>query len=681
MLTIRNLENKSKLFNGLDLAFPDAGLVFMCGKKESSLRQLIQYIGGFAYTDKLEIAIDGEIIQNDNMGDYRLKYMGYMSGNSQHIDGLTVYENVMTSSSLFYKSITDEYVDEVLNRCHLLEVKNELVGNLSELQLHYVDLARALMKDPKIIMANNPIARLNEEEQKELWSTLREVSKDHLVIVVNAIHGVAKTMADVLVSIEAVENNHVITNVIKVTEYNKLQEYTRTPQFEKVSKFDKKTIWNISNNLFWKAQLLIITLILGLSVFFVSMSATSKAHEKFAESLYNNDIKAVVLTRNTEKEDYSIPVEEQVRYENISSEIVIDWGFYFRYNVEKPGVFTAHLNNYSKAKAKELGEEFNAEQLYFQYPNAMFEVQDSAKESFVFVAGGWDNEATGIYISKSFAESYLGYYNYFAKKASLDTSAKTAFQDGFDTYGKLVYSSINDLVGKHLLFGYSNKFKDLVVAGIFEDNSYLDSIVFTSQYTFPQNEAGTRENLQSVYSIGIATLSSDYKVNAKFLNECASIIRNEKEFIYAATDLDYFYNPIYTNISKVPEVLNIISICFIVLVIAASAVLSYVQLSTYIKELALARTYGLKKPEIMRIGFMFFVKVISVSYVISIALSNIVCLIINALIHAKYGSLPFAMFTIPWQMYLIEFGICIILGIIFYVLARKMLQKRDLYLY
>ena len=253
MLNIKSsaLVQKSP-FKDLNLSFGDKGLVFICGKKESSAKNLIKYIGGIEYLPGLNIQIDDFVLDSQNkLEDYRLYNIGFIFGNVQYIENETILANVLSSSSLFSEVLEDAYIDECLDKVGLLEHKNCLVSELSEYQLHCLDIARALVKDPKVLLANNPIARLNAEEIANIWKIIEKLSNEYLVIVGNALRAKAKEISNTIVSFEANEVNHVLVENIEVIPNIPYKEHTEPviKHYEKANQFSFKNLFKISSSL------------------------------------------------------------------------------------------------------------------------------------------------------------------------------------------------------------------------------------------------------------------------------------------------------------------------------------------------------------------------------------------------------------------------------------------------
>ena len=120
-----------------------------------------------------------EKIRND-------KY-GYIFQNYYLLQDYTVAYNVKLALNTFdiSEEEKDERVEYVLQKLDIAKYKKKLVSQLSGGQQQRVSIARALVKSPKIILADEPTGNLDEENTLRTMSILRSIAKDCLVILVS----------------------------------------------------------------------------------------------------------------------------------------------------------------------------------------------------------------------------------------------------------------------------------------------------------------------------------------------------------------------------------------------------------------------------------------------------------------------------------------------------------------
>lgn len=416
MLTIKsNANNTTGSLNNLDLSFENNGMIFICGKKDSSAKELVKIIGGIVYRPDITITINDFVLtKKEQLDDYRLNYLGFVFGNSQHVNKETVLQNLLNSVVLFTDNISTEYIDSILAQTYLTDKKETLVSELSEFELHCLDIARALLKDPSIIIANNPIARLNDEETTKLWTLLKEISKNYLVVVGNALQEVAKVYADRIIAFDnRVEDyNPVETMIDKVL---KVKSGAPTKHdVKKVNQFTFKKIFYIATTLLRNSLFLVLLVLVTIALFLFSNAINANAHEKFARALAERNIDSAVVSRNnvysTSATEFYIHADVIDAIDEFSDDIDVQWGNNF--SDEVAGKYLPHSN-----------------QTKYKYPSTMYSIENEDKTNINLICGSWDNSSTGVYLSKSAAEAYQQYFNKYTqnsfKYSILDNSNKT----------------------------------------------------------------------------------------------------------------------------------------------------------------------------------------------------------------------------------------------------------------
>lgn len=668
MLNIKYNGSKAKaVFNGINLTFGNTGLVFICGKKESSAKTLVKYLAGVEYVEGLEITVDDFVLNHPALvDDYRLYNIGLVFANTQYIENETVFANVLSSCATFQDKVDEKYIHEVLERVGLLKYRNSSVSELSEYQLHCLDIARALVKDPKVIIANNPIARLNAEEVANIWKLLKDISKEYLVFVGNALQATAKEIADQIVAFEAHTINHVQHEQITVTVINESNDKPHIGLYVKENKFSFKNLFKISSSLLRGSIYLMVLLGITISLFLITNTTMNNDHENFARALHENEVNQVTLKRNIQNANVNTSdvidalARAQIDFE--FPELTIQWG----YNLAvSGGEFKAHVTGTG-----------------YTYPAALFRILESEKDTTYELLPGssWEDEAEGIYISETEASKYLDYINNHRNNKA---SHNKKFRDAFDTYffedgdsTEAVFNSIEELVGEKLLLSYNKaNLTVLPIAGIFKDNEYKSNLIITDSYDFGHHNPDFDQEL--FFSIGLINLTDDYMYNSRFIERNASVIRNERENLIVVTSLDSDYSVLFNKITSMPTPVNVAIVAMVILTIAGSVILSYLLIANYRKELTLSRSFGLSCGQIMRVSALHNLIIGFFGYILSLVFGFIVVLICNAIFKSNYDFMTFGYFQIPLYSILIGIGIALVFSVIFTVLSHKALKKHD----
>ena len=178
-VTHRALENVS-------LKFAEKGLVFILGKSGSGKSTLLNLIGGIDNYDRGEIIFNNKNFTDFKESDYdyyRNSCVGFVFQDFNLLENLTVFENVSLALELQSKK-DDEKIMDLLEKMGVAHLKNRMINELSGGQRQRVSIARALVKNPSIILADEPTGALDSETSDEIIKILSELSKDRLVIIV-----------------------------------------------------------------------------------------------------------------------------------------------------------------------------------------------------------------------------------------------------------------------------------------------------------------------------------------------------------------------------------------------------------------------------------------------------------------------------------------------------------------
>lgn len=185
--TFKNGKTKVVALKDINLSFSKKGLVFVTGKSGSGKSTLLNLIGGLLDITNGDIFVQGRSIKgmkDDEIENYRLNYVSFIFQDFCLINELNVYENIALSMKLLNKN-DENVVDEALQKFDIFDLKEKYPNQLSAGQKQRVAIARVLVKESPIILCDEPTGNLDSINSRQILSTLKEVSKDHLVIVVS----------------------------------------------------------------------------------------------------------------------------------------------------------------------------------------------------------------------------------------------------------------------------------------------------------------------------------------------------------------------------------------------------------------------------------------------------------------------------------------------------------------
>ncbi len=186
----RHKKNEIHVINDTSLELGDTGLVALLGPSGSGKTTLLNAIGGLDKINSGSIYIDGQ--KMPKVGNYRKDRMrvlniGYIFQDYNLLDNLTVFDNVALSLKMIGIKSSKEIkrrVDYILELVGMYRYRNKPAGNLSGGQRQRVGIARALVKNPEVIIADEPTGNLDSRNTIEIMNIIKRISQDKLVILV-----------------------------------------------------------------------------------------------------------------------------------------------------------------------------------------------------------------------------------------------------------------------------------------------------------------------------------------------------------------------------------------------------------------------------------------------------------------------------------------------------------------
>ena len=200
--------NQIHVINNTSLEFDNKGLVALLGPSGSGKTTLLNVIGGLDKVRRGKIYINGKKITHRMqrcVDKTRNLNIGYIFQDYKLIDNLSVYDNVSLALKMVGikdKKEIDKRVCYVLDRVGMLRYKKRPCGMLSGGERQRVGIARAIIKNPNIIIADEPTGNLDSKNSVEIMNIIKAISKDKLVILVTHEVNLAKFYASRIIELE-----------------------------------------------------------------------------------------------------------------------------------------------------------------------------------------------------------------------------------------------------------------------------------------------------------------------------------------------------------------------------------------------------------------------------------------------------------------------------------------------
>ena len=208
-LEIKNLKksfgtqaNRTEVLKGIDFSVEKGEICVLLGPSGSGKSTLLNIIGGIDDADEGYISINGERTADMNekaLTRYRRRHLGYVFQMYNLIPNLNVKENIEVGAYL-----SDEALDinELMKTLGLYEHRNKLPNQLSGGQQQRTAIGRAIIKNPDILLCDEPTGALDYQTSKEILRLIEEVNHRYGNTVIMVTHNDAiKNMADRVVKL------------------------------------------------------------------------------------------------------------------------------------------------------------------------------------------------------------------------------------------------------------------------------------------------------------------------------------------------------------------------------------------------------------------------------------------------------------------------------------------------
>ena len=210
-------ESRVEVLKGISFSVEKGEFCVLLGPSGSGKSTLLNIIGGID-ADSGYISINGEKIENMKekaLTDYRRRHLGYIFQMYNLIPNLNIKENVETGA---YLSDHPLDVDDILKTLGLYEHRHKLPSQLSGGQQQRCSIGRAIVKNPDILLCDEPTGALDYNTSKEILKLIETVNQKYSTTIIMVTHNEAiKDMADKVVKLRDGMIRRVVENDRKLT--------------------------------------------------------------------------------------------------------------------------------------------------------------------------------------------------------------------------------------------------------------------------------------------------------------------------------------------------------------------------------------------------------------------------------------------------------------------------------
>ena len=397
MLELKNVSKSYKnikVLNNVNIKFREKEFVSILGPSGSGKTTLLNIIGGLDKYDEGDLIIDGVLTKNFKESDwdnYRSKKIGFIFQNYNLINHLTAFENVELALLVNGKKNKSKVID-TLKKVGLENEMNKLPNELSGGQMQRVAIARSIINENDIILADEPTGALDSKTSIEIMKILKEISRNKLVIMVTHNVELANIYSDRIIEIND-------GKIIKDTkEYNDCSKESVKKSKKMSMSFLTSLYLSFRNLLTKKGRTFLVSFAGSIGIFgislILSLSSGLNNYIKNTENEYLSNY-PITIYKNNEILNFDLNLKEIkgspdkiTAYNDIASNYINDNKKYNNLHDFKKYVDSGLLNKYAKFITYDYNLEF---QLYNNYEKvtSIYKAlsDDEIKENYDLVYG------------------------------------------------------------------------------------------------------------------------------------------------------------------------------------------------------------------------------------------------------------------------------------------------------
>lgn len=192
-----------QVLKGVSLQVKQSDMCVIQGTSGSGKSTLLNCIGGLDTIESGSIKVDGTEIAGmkaDELSDYRRDYLGFIFQFYNLVPNLTVRENIQVCEYLTDQPLN---MDELLEILGLTEHQNKFPAQLSGGQQQRCAIARALIKNPKLLLCDEPTGALDSKTSRDILILLEKINATYGTTMLIVTHNNSiKNMVDQVVIVK-----------------------------------------------------------------------------------------------------------------------------------------------------------------------------------------------------------------------------------------------------------------------------------------------------------------------------------------------------------------------------------------------------------------------------------------------------------------------------------------------
>ena len=183
--------NITKALDGVNLSVEQGEFVAIVGTSGSGKSTLLNMIGGLDVPTSGKVIVDGRdlsTLKDEQLTIFRRRKIGFIFQNYNLVPVLNVYENIVLPVELDGNKVDKKFMKEVVQMLGLEDKLNNMPNNLSGGQQQRVAIARSLINNPSILLADEPTGNLDSTTSKEVLHMFKDLNRRQGITVILVTH-------------------------------------------------------------------------------------------------------------------------------------------------------------------------------------------------------------------------------------------------------------------------------------------------------------------------------------------------------------------------------------------------------------------------------------------------------------------------------------------------------------
>ena len=188
-----------QLFRDLSVQFADGEFCAIVGPNGSGKTTLIKCIAGLLSVDAGQVAVNGRCLKEYTTREIA-RQVAYVPQRQELVFDISVFNMVMMGRNPYQRQWQlanphdDAVVEEMLDKCNLLHLRDRSVNELSGGELQRTLIARAMAQQTPIMLLDEPLSNLDIAHKYEIMDILRHLNRDQNVLIIIILHDISMAL-------------------------------------------------------------------------------------------------------------------------------------------------------------------------------------------------------------------------------------------------------------------------------------------------------------------------------------------------------------------------------------------------------------------------------------------------------------------------------------------------------